>query len=208
MGWLIKQRGFLHSSLYLTVFWVDRKKSRLERQLDNVQFEVNYNSREIFKRYDKGAELLTMRQQWCETEIKKEKLKQKTLKLGQRVILKSMKEAEDLQRKCNLKLSTMRFDEEEDSLSRGVEEEEWMAQEDDGFHAQRIKRSTQVINQQDKAGDDEEYSTAWMITQMRYPTITGDMRGRMLTSEDNGGKRRGEKSLLPHQISISMTQHH
>jgi hypothetical protein len=218
---LTKQRG-VPSSLSLappspypvpppSFLTLDRKKNRLERQLENVQYEVNYNSREIFKRYEKSAELLVMRDEWCKTEIKKEKLKQKTLKLAQRVILKSMKEAEDLQRKCNQRLSTMKFDEldegaEDESVGR---EEEWMMQEEEEeLSPTRRQRSQQAAGQESEEKEEEEdYNTAWMITQMRYPTITGDLRGRILTNEDKGRKRRGESSLIPQQISISMTQH-
>jgi hypothetical protein len=162
--------------------------------------------------------LLDLYEKWGKTEIKKEKLKQKTLQLAQKVVLKSMKEAEDNQKKCNLKLSTMKFDKDDLSLK---EEEKWMMQLDadeelnfrDDFHhsqsttaAQKSKKRTQ--DKGDEGVNEDEYNSAWMITQMKYPTITGDMRKRILTNEEKGRKSGGDYSLLPHQISISMTQHH
>jgi hypothetical protein len=197
-----------------------RKKNRLERKLENIQYEVNYNSRELFKRYDKGKELLDLYEKWGKTEIKKEKLKQKTLQLAQKVILKSMKEAEDNQKKCNLKLSTMKFD-ENDLEGVSLEEEKWMIQldadedlqeYDQNFHQSQsttaAQKSKKLTSGKHEVIDEDEYNSAWMITQMKYPTITGELRKRILTSEEKGRKRGGDYSLLPHQISISMTQHH
>jgi hypothetical protein len=197
-----------------------RKKNRLERKLENIQYEVNYNSRELFKRYDKGKELLDLYEKWGKTEIKKEKLKQKTLQLAQKVILKSMKEAEDNQKKCNLKLSTMKFD-ENDLEGVSLEEEKWMIQldadedlqeYDQNFHQSQsttaAQKSKKLTSGKHEVIDEDEYNSAWMITQMKYPTITGELRKRILTNEEKGRKRGGDYSLLPHQISISMTQHH
>lgn len=182
---------------------------------------MNYNSRELFKRYDKGKELLDLYEKWYKTEIKKDKLKQKTLQLAQQVVLKSMKEAEDNHKKCSLKLSTMKFDDNMEDVSL-EQEEKWMMQldaedelqDDNNFHQ---SQSTTVAHKgmklppdRHEAVEEDEYNAAWMITQMKYPTITGEMRKRLLTNEDKGKKKKGggDYSLLPHQISISMTQHH
>lgn len=212
----------------------------MERKLENIQYELNYNSRELFQRYDQGKELLEKYHKWHKTELKKEKLKDKTLKLCQKIVLKSMQEAEELQKLCNFKLSRVDFDKnlglsddgdrivDDDSIEK---EEKWMKHLDleiDGDDSDiqlyneyntSINTTTAQYNKtkrlekQNLMNEDvdnmDEYNSAWMITQMKYPTISGDIRNKILKKENaRGGRRRGgENTLIPNQISISMTQH-
>lgn len=202
----------------------ERKKYRLERSLENVQYEVNYNTQQLQQRYESAKELLELHKKYENIKLKKDKIKKKVLKLCQKIITRSMKESEDNQERINDKISHMKLDDEDNENEKEYDSGNDLSDEE---IKNEVKskifqfNNTEKIQNEDKTNSkDDEYdpTSAWMTTQQQYPTISGEIRGKMITKKikyNNNNLHNNtqntiekkSKTLLPNYMSISMTHH-
>lgn len=198
----------------------ERKKNRLERSLDNIQYEVNYNTQQLQQRYESARELLEIKKKYENMKLKKNKIKKKVMKLSQKIISRSMKESEENQERINEKISHMKLDEENNNENEYNSDNELS---DDELQYEIESKILQLNNSgklkksnKFEIHEDDEYDprSAWMTTQQQYPTIAGEIREKMITKNikkqnDNQkyNEKKSYKTLLPNYMSVSMTQH-
>lgn len=198
----------------------ERKKNRLERSLDNIQYEVNYNTQQLQQRYESARELLEIKKKYENMKLKKNKIKKKVMKLSQKIISRSMKESEENQERINEKISHMKLDEENNNENEYNSDNE-LSDDELQYEIEskilqlnnsgKLKKSNKFEIHED---DDYDPRSAWMTTQQQYPTIAGEIREKMITKNikkqnDNQkyNEKKSYKTLLPNYMSVSMTQH-